>query len=135
MRFLVRTLVYLISAAIGVLVATAILTDMTVHWGGFLIAIVVFAAAQLILGPLITKIVAKNAQVLLGGVGLLSTFVALLLATLLNPGEGISITGVSTWVGATVIVWLVTALATLVVPFALAKLGLEQAREKSDTPG
>ncbi|MEP9414193.1 hypothetical protein ABLE92_07540 [Gordonia sp. VNQ95] len=130
-RILIRTLVYLISAAIGLLVATAVLDDMTIHWAGFLLALVIFAAAQLILGPFITKFVAKNAEALLGGVGLVSTFVALLLTQLLPVSDGISITGIPTWIAATVIVWLVTALATLFVPFLLAKAGIREARENA----
>ncbi|MFW0787448.1 phage holin family protein [Gordonia sp. CPCC 206044] len=130
-RILVRALVYLISAAVGLLVATWILDDMTVHWGGFLFAVVIFAAAQLILGPFITKFVAKNAEAFLGGVGLVSTFVALLLATLLGS-DGIEIDGVTTWIAATVVVWVVTALATLLVPYLLVKAGIRQARENKE---
>ncbi|MXP21055.1 hypothetical protein GIY30_06775 [Gordonia sp. HNM0687] len=127
-RILVRTLTYLISAAIGLLVATWILNDMTVHFAGFLIALAIFAAAQLILSPFITKFVHRNAEAFMGGVGLVSTFVALLLATLLGS-NGIEISGVETWIAATVIVWLVTAAATLVVPFLLVKAGITSARE------
>ncbi|GAA3692244.1 phage holin family protein [Gordonia hankookensis] len=127
-RILIRTVVYLISAALGLLVATWILDDMHVHAGGFLLAVVIFAAAQLILSPFIVKFVRRNAEAFLGGVGLVSTFVALLLANLLGS-DGIEIHGIPTWIGATVITWLVTALGTLFVPFLLAKAGIEHARE------
>ncbi|MEE3852383.1 hypothetical protein VZC37_18735 [Gordonia sp. LSe1-13] len=127
-RILIRTLVYLISAAIGLLVATWILDDMTVHWSGFIIALLIFAAAQTILGPFIFKFVNRNADAFIGGVGLVSTFVALLIASLIGS-DGIEIDGVETWIAATVIVWLVTALATMVVPFLLVKAGVTQARE------
>ncbi|MGV9710275.1 hypothetical protein ACWDTI_06380 [Gordonia sp. NPDC003424] len=128
-RILIRTLVFLLSAAIGILVATALLDKMTVHWAGFILAVIVFAAAQLILGPFITKFVHRNAEAFLGGVGLVTTFVALLLATLLGS-DGISISGAGTWVAATVIVWVVTAAATLIVPWLLVKAGVQHAREE-----
>lgn len=131
-RIVVRVLVYLISAAIGILVATAILDKMTVHVAGFLLAVIIFAAAQAILSPFIVKFVHRNAEAFIGGVGLVSTFVALLLASLLG-GDGISISGVGTWIAATVIVWVVTALATLVVPWLLAKAGVAHARESRES--
>ena len=93
-----------------------------------LYAVIVFAAAQMILSPFIVKFVHRNAEAFIGGVGLVSTFVALLLATLLGS-DGIQIDGVTTWIAATVVVWLVTALATLLVPFLLVKAGVKQARE------
>ncbi|AZG43627.1 phage holin family protein [Gordonia insulae] len=128
-RILIRTVVYLISAALGILVAGSILDDMNVHAAGFLLAVVIFAAAQLILGPFIVKFVRTNAEAFLGGVGLVSTFVALLLASLLG-NDGIEISGVATWIGATVIVWVVTAVGTLFVPYLLAKAGVKHAREE-----
>ena len=55
----------------------------------------------------------KYASAFVGGIGLVSTLVALVLASALT--RGLSITGVASWVGATVVVWLVTALATVVL--------------------
>lgn len=128
-RLIIRTVVYLVSAAIGLLVASAVLDDFNLHAAGFLVAVVVFSAAQLILGPFIFKVVRNNAEALVGGVGLVSTFVALLIATLT---DGLNITGVSTWIAGTVIVWLVTAIATMLLPFLLAKAGVKHAREEKE---
>lgn len=72
------------------------------------------------MSPVVDKLARRYAEPLLGGVGLISTFIALLVATLLSGG--LRIHGVSTWIAATLIVWLVTALATLVVPRLLAKI-------------
>ncbi|MDL9937338.1 phage holin family protein [Gordonia sp. ABSL1-1] len=127
-RLIIRAVIYLISAAIGVIVADAVLDDMQLHAGGFLVAIVVFSLAQLILGPFLFRLIRNNAEAFLGGVGLVSTFVALVIASLLGP-DGIEISGVSTWIAATVIVWLVTAIASFVVPFLLVKAGVEAARD------
>lgn len=133
-RIVIRALVYLVSAAIGILVAQAFLDDMHVHVGGFLISVVVFAVAQLILGPFIAKFVARNASAFLGGVGLVSTFVALLIASFFG-NDGIEINGAATWIAATVIVWVVTAAATLLVPWLLVKAGVQQAREEKSASG
>ncbi len=62
-------------------------------------------------------------------IGLVSTIVALLAATLIGSSMLIAV-GVRTWVFATLIVWLVTAIATLLRPVALVKAGTQSARER-----
>jgi hypothetical protein len=129
-RFLVRALIFLVSAALGLLVAAALVDGVDVTTGGFVVAVVLFAVIQSVLSPFIAKVTAKNASALLGGVGLLSTFVALWLTTLI--GDSLTIDGgVGTWLTATVIVWLATALATLLIPLVLVKAGIEAARART----
>ena len=65
---------------------------------------VIFAVLQLVLSRLIPR------HVVLGAVGLASTFVALLPTKLIS--SGLAIKGVGTWIHATLIVWVVTMLAT-----------------------
>jgi hypothetical protein len=126
-RFLIRTLVFLASAAIGLWVTSLVVDGVTVQLNGYLITVAIFAVAQSILTPFIAKVVSQNARAFLGGVGLLSTFVALLLASFF--GDSLVITGgVLTWVGATVLTWLFTAVATLLLPLALVKAGVKRAR-------
>lgn len=128
-RFLVRAAIFLVSAAIGLLVAAGVVDGVDVTTSGFLVAVVLFAVIQSVLSPFIAKVAARNAAALLGGVGLLSTFVALWLTTLI--GDSLTIDGgVTTWLTATVIVWLATALATLLLPLVLVRAGLEAARER-----
>ena len=85
-RFLVRAAIFLVSAAVGLLVAAALVDGVDVTTSGFLVAVVLFAAIQSVLSPFIAKVTARNAAALLGGVGLLSTFVAL---WLLRRGVGL----------------------------------------------
>ena len=129
-RFLVRTAIFLVSAAVGLLVAAAIIDGVDVTTSGFLTAVVLFAVIQSILAPFIAKVTARNASAFLGGVGLLSTFVSLWLTTLI--GDSLTIDGgVGTWLTATVVVWLATAVATLLLPLILVKTGVEAARARS----
>ena len=129
-RFLVRTAIFLVSAAVGLLVTAWLVDGFEVSAGGFLAAVVLFAVIQSVLAPFIAKVTARNASALLGGVGLLSTFVALWLTALL--GDALTIDGgASTWIAATVIVWLATALATLLLPLILVKVGIEAARNRT----
>ncbi|WP_018601861.1 phage holin family protein [Mycobacterium sp. 155] len=118
-RFLVRVAVFLGSAAIGLLVASLLIPGVSVSASGFVTTVVVFALAQSILAPFIAKMASRYASAFLGGIGLVSTLVALFLATVLT--HGLSIRGLGSWVGATVVVWLVTALATLLLPLLVVR--------------
>ena len=70
---------------------------------GFVVAVVVFSIAQAILSPFILKMASRYASAFLGGIGLLSTLVALVLASVLT--DGMTILGVGSWIAATVLVW------------------------------
>mgnify|MGYP001579700856 CR=1 FL=1 len=118
-RFLLRAAIFLASAAIGLAVAGALVPGVTLRPWGFVTAVVIFAVAQAILSPFFLKMASRYASAFLGGVGLLSTLAALILASLF--ANGISIRGIGSWVGATIVVWLVTALATVLLPPLLIK--------------
>ncbi|WNG80156.1 phage holin family protein [Mycobacterium sp. ITM-2016-00316] len=118
-RFLLRIAVFLGSSAIGLLVASLIVPGVTLRPLGFLTAVVIFTVAQGILSPFFLKMASRYASAFLGGIGLVSTLAALILASLFS--SGISIRGIGSWVAATVLVWLVTAVATLVLPMLVIK--------------
>ena len=118
-RFLLRIAVFLGSSAIGLLVASLIVPGVTLRPLGFLTAVVIFTVAQAILSPFFLKMASRYASAFLGGIGLVSTLAALVLASLFS--SGISIRGIGSWIAATVIVWLVTAIATLVLPVLVLK--------------
>ena len=113
-RFPPRTAIFLGSSAIGLLVAAWLVPGVSLSPLGFIAAVVIFTVAQAILSPFFLKMASRYASAFLGGIGLVSTLVALILASLLS--NGLSIRGIGSWVAATVVVWLVTALATLVLP-------------------
>ncbi|RVW01422.1 phage holin family protein [Rhodococcus xishaensis] len=117
-RFLIRTAIFLGSAAIGILAAVWLLPEVSVSASGFITAVVLFAVAQSVLSPYITKIAARDAPAFLGGIGIVSTFVALVIASVFG---GLSISGWRTWILATIVVWLVTALATVLLPMFLLR--------------
>jgi hypothetical protein len=118
-RFLLRIAVFLGSSAIGLLVASMIVPGVTLRPLGFLTAVVLFTVAQAILSPFFLKMASRYASAFLGGIGLVSTLAALILASLFS--SGISIRGIGSWIAATVLVWLVTAIATLVLPALVLK--------------
>ena len=120
LRLLVRIAANLVSAAIGLIVSALLLPDFHLQVGGFLMAVVVLTVAQSLLTPWTLKITRRFAPALLGGFGLISTLIALLLAGLI-PG-GITVTSFGTWVLAALIVWLCVALGGwLLVALVLRK--------------
>ncbi|MCC2316032.1 phage holin family protein [Cellulomonas xiejunii] len=116
---LLRALVFLAAAALGLLAAAGVVDGVEVSTSGFVVTVVVFALAQSVLSPVVMKLTDRYAKAFLGGVGLLSTFVALVVATLVT--DGLRIRGVTAWVLATLVVWLVTALGTFLLPFVLLR--------------
>lgn len=113
-RFLLRIAVFLGSSALGLFAAAGLVPGVSLPALGFITAVVIFTVAQAILSPFFLKMASRYASAFLGGIGLVSTFVALLLASLLS--NGLSIHGIGSWIAATVVVWLVTAIATVVLP-------------------
>lgn len=124
-RFLLRAVIFLGSAAIGLLAAVWLLPEVSITVTGFIGTVVLFALAQSILAPFITKVAERNAPAFLGGIGLVSTFVSLVVVNLFGA---MSISGWQSWVFATLIVWLVTAVATLVLPLIFLRNRAKEAK-------
>ena len=107
-RFLLSFAINVVLAAVGLLVASSLFDGVTVHASGFVVAVLVFAVAQAVLAPFVFNMARKYASAILGGIGLVSTFLALWVATLV--GDSLEIQGAGTWIGATVVVWVIGAL-------------------------
>jgi hypothetical protein len=116
---LLRAVVLLVSWAIGLLVAAWIVPGVSVSASGFIVAVVLFSAAQATLSLLIVKLPRAYASLLLGGTGLALTLVALILASALT--HGLTIHGVASWLAATIVVWLVTTVGAISLPEVLVR--------------
>ena len=113
-RILLRAFVLLASWAIGLLVAAWIVPRISLSVPGFIVAVLAFAVTQAILSPSISKLPHRYASLLLGGTGLASTIVALILASVLT--HGLTIDGMASWLAITVVVWLVTTIGAITLP-------------------
>ncbi|MBG6226400.1 uncharacterized membrane protein YvlD (DUF360 family) [Arthrobacter sp. CAN_A2] len=107
-RFLIHILINLATAAIGLLLAGWIVPGVVLQPAGFVVAVVVFALAQGVLGPFVFNVARQYASAILGGIGLVTTLIALAIASWFDGG--LEISGFMAWVGATLLVWIVTAL-------------------------
>ena len=119
LRLLARTALSLLANALALVVASILLPGFTINGLAFVVAVCIFTASTMILEPLITRIARQNAPYLLGGIALVTTFVGLRLTTLVT--DGLSITGISTWASATLVIWVATVVASLVLPRFLFK--------------
>jgi Mycobacterial 4 TMS phage holin, superfamily IV len=116
---LVRAVVLLVSWAMGLLVAAWIVPGVSVSASGFIVAVVLFSAAQATLSLFIVKLPRAYASLLLGGAGLVLTLVALILASVST--HGLTIHGVASWIATTVVVWLVTTVGAISLPEVLVR--------------
>lgn len=110
-RFLTRVVVYIGSAALGLWVTSLLLDKFDVKFTALIIAALIFAVLQSLLAPLVRKGAAKFAPALESGVGVITTFAALLLTTLFTETKDFHISGISTWILGTIAVWIFTAVA------------------------
>ena len=125
-RMLIRIGIHLLANAVGLIVAAWILSGMEIDGAAFVIAVVIFTAVEVVADPLITKIAIRSVPALRGGVALVTTFIGLLITTWLS--SGLQISGVQTWVLATLIVWLAALVATLILPVFLVKTAVDERR-------
>ena len=126
-RFLINIAIAFVAGAIGLLIAAAVLDGVTLTGSAFLIAVIIFTITTALIQPFLTKVAMKNANALLGGTALITTFLGLLITSLVS--EGLDIDGIENWLLGTLIVWLATLLAALLIPLLLAKMGVEAMRK------
>ena len=113
-----------LSNAVGLLAASLLLDGFSLDGFSFAVAVVIFSLATTILGPLILKIALSSANYLVGGISLVTTFIGLAITNLIS--DGISISGASTWLLATLIVWVFSIIGSLLLPLVLFKKTLEK---------
>lgn len=126
-RTLIRLVLTLLGNAIGLWVAALVLDDMSISGVAFVVAVVIFTILEVILQPLILRTAMKHAEALRGGSALVTTFLALLITTLVSGG--LSISGVVTWILATVIVWFASMIAGILLPMLFLKDAAEHRRK------
>ena len=128
--FLFRALMYVVSAGVGLIVADALLDGFEIEWDkwwGFVICILIFAILQSVLAPWVGKMATRYAPVLMGGIGIFSTLISLIIVVLLPIG-GLRITDLTGWLLGSVIVWLITALGSVLLPLIFLRKKVESAK-------
>ncbi|MBE1285461.1 MAG: hypothetical protein GJ676_19265 [Rhodobacteraceae bacterium] len=102
---------HLVGNTAGLILAMLLLPGFTIDPLSILVVVVVFTLAQVVLGPLITKLSEKNVPALMGGIALVIVFFGLILTDML--ATGFSIGGISNLLAATLLVWLGALIANV----------------------
>ena len=126
-RMLIGFGIQLLANALGLLVAAWVLSpDMEVSGTAFVIAVVIFTVVYAIAQPFLTQMAVSKVPALRGGVALIATLVGLIITAAVS--DGLMIDGVTTWILAALIVWVVSLIGTLLLPLVLVKKTVEEKR-------
>jgi len=126
-RLLISAVIHLASNAVGLLVAAAVLDDMEVSGVAFIVAVVIFTAIEVLVLPVLNNMAMRNARGLMGATALAATLIGLIATSLVS--DGLQISGATTWLLATVIVWLAGMIAGFVLPLIFVKNRVEDRRD------
>ena len=126
-RFLIRMVIWFVAAFVGIVAADLILSGFSVSgWTSYVIVAAIYAVIQSLISPMMNQYTQRNASMFMGGVGIFSTLIALILTNLISGA--LTISGLGTWIAAAVIVWLFGALAAWILPFFLVKKAVQERR-------
>ena len=125
-RLFFRVLVSVIANAIGLVVAALVLDDMSLSGSAFLLALLIFTAVEFLVHPALQRAAIRHSDAIAGGTALVAVLIALIVTDLVS--DGLRISGLLTWLLATVIVWGVVLLVGVLLPATLFKRWLGERR-------
>lgn len=123
-RLLARLVLNLLSNAIGLAAAAVLLSGFGINLQSFIMAVFIFTASTALLGPFITSVALKNANYLMGGIALITTFVGLVITNATT--NGLTIDGPSTWIIGTLVIWIFSVIGSVILPIFLFKKTLQK---------
>ena len=101
------------------LLAAALLTGFKIDAASFVVVLLVFAGVMILTGPLVTKVAVTSMPQIRGSISLVSAFLGLKVTEWLMAGFDIG--GLSNWLAATLLVWLGSLLAEILLPIYVFK--------------
>jgi putative membrane protein len=124
MRFLAQSALTLLANAVGLVIASLVLTGFHINILGFIVSVLFFTGVEILFEPFVLKMALKYMPALRGGIALVTTLVGLMLTVMFT--SGLQIDNLQTWVMAPLIIWLSVILAGIVLPLFLFKTILEE---------
>jgi uncharacterized membrane protein YvlD (DUF360 family) len=124
-RLAATAVISFLANAIALVVGALVLEDMALDGVAFAIAVVIFTVTGVLIEPLLRQIALKSVPALLGSSALIGTLASLVVTHVVS--DGLTISGATTWVLATIIVWLVALAARLLLPVVMFKKALGRA--------
>lgn len=114
-----QILLSVIGNFLGILLASILLKDLHISPLGIFVSVLIFTASQILLAPIVSKLTKKYAPSLASLIALITTFLSLLITSWL--GDGLKIDGLTTWITAPILIWLLTVLFGFILPKFLFK--------------
>src|SRR3972149_6050007 len=102
-RLIVRTGVMLLANAVGLIVASLVLSGMDIDVTSFVFAVIIFMVVFALMLPFFASQLRRRGASALGGGALIATLISLIITDLISAG--FSLSGIGTWLAAAVIVW------------------------------
>lgn len=122
-RMLISAGLHLGANAVGLAVAALILDGMSIDILSFVIAVLIFTVVEVVSRPYFVSLAMKGASYLQGATALAATLAGLVITALIS--DGLQIEGLSTWIYATLIVWVAALAAAIVLPVIFVKSRLD----------
>ncbi len=126
-RLVATGVIALLANAIALVVGAQVLEDMSIDGLGVVIAVLIYTGVAVLAEPLIRQMALKSAPALIGSSSLVATLVSLVVTALVS--DHLEISGTTTWVLATVLVWAVALAGRMLLPLVLFKKALANARD------
>lgn len=129
-RMLLQAAINIVMAAVAMLVAATLIDGVTLEPTGFVTVVVVFVLAQAVLGPVVFNMARQYASAILGAVGLVSTLLAVWVATLV--ADGLTLSTLTAWILTPLVVWVITALGTWILGYLVLKRWWDKRAEEKN---
>jgi putative membrane protein len=117
--FVVRLIVQVVGNAAGLIVAAATLDDVSLTTAALVLDVLIFTGVYLVVLPMLQKQALRRSEAIAGSSALLTTLVALVVTVWLS--DGLRISGVSAWIATTVIVWVVSLVIGIALPWLIVR--------------
>lgn len=124
-RMAASAVVSLIANSIALIVGALVLSRMELKASGFITAVLIYTVVAVVIEPLVRQVAVKNAPAILGSSALVATLLSLVITSIIT--DGLRISGLTTWVLATVLVWIVALAARMLLPLVIFKKILREA--------
>jgi hypothetical protein len=108
-----------IANAVGLLLAAFLLAGFKIDAMSFVVVLLVFTGVMVLTSPLVTKIAVTSMPQIRGSISLVSAFIGLKVTEWLMPGFDIG--GLSNRLAATLLVWLGSLVAEILLPIYVFK--------------
>jgi hypothetical protein len=125
-RFVISLVLQIVGNAVGLIVAAWWLDDMSLSTGGLLLAVLIFTGVSVLVLPLIQKQAIRRSEALAGSSALVTCFIALAVTVAIS--DSLRISGFTTWIAATVVVWAISLLAGILLPWLFLRNRVQERR-------